>query len=82
MKKITFRNKKKRDNYDYISLKCCRGIMLVRIIGSAIILAIIIAEKVKTNVSWLNIIKSEFGTIFLVILIGIIVEVLITIFKD
>jgi len=56
--------------------------MLVRIIGSAIILAIIIAEKVKTNVSWLNIIKSEFGTIFLVILIGIIVEVLITIFKN
>jgi len=48
----------------------------------AIVSSIIIAEKVKTNASWLNIIKSEFGTIILVILIGIIVEVLITIFKD
>jgi hypothetical protein len=48
----------------------------------AIILVIIIGERVKTNASWLNIIKSEFGTIVLVILIGIIVEVMITIFKD
>lgn len=47
-----------------------------------IILSLIIGEKVKTNASWLNIIKSEFGTIFLLIFLVIIVEVLITIFKN
>ncbi len=47
-----------------------------------IILSLIIGEKVKTNASWLNIIKSESGTIFFLILIIIIVEVMITVFKD
>jgi len=48
----------------------------------AFISSIIIEERIKTNASWLNIIKARFGTIVLLILIVIIVNVVMTIFKD
>lgn len=44
--------------------------------------AMIIGERVKTHASWLNIIKSQFGTYVLIILIAIIVESFIIIFRD
>lgn len=42
----------------------------------------IIGERVKTHAYWLNIIKSQFGTYVLIILIAIIVESFIIIFRD
>ena len=37
--------------------------------------AMIIGERIKTHASWFNIVKSQFGTYVLIILIAIVVEI-------
>ncbi len=44
--------------------------------------AMIIGERIKTHASWFNIVKSQFGPYVLIILIAIVVESLIIIFRD
>lgn len=47
-----------------------------------IIGGIIISEKVKSGAPWLNIIRSEFINILLIIIVAVIVELVLRIIKN
>ncbi len=56
---------------------------MITIIGCIFIIGgMLLAEKHSTNASWVNIIKSEFWEIILIIIVTVVLDVIIRIIKD